>query len=66
MQEVGGASVHMYEGGDLPVDSIDDTVDRRSRPILNYNDPNFPQEKTLPGLRGLKVTLVDLFSLASM
>lgn len=38
----------------------------RLRPIPEYNDTRFPQEpRKLPGLRGRKTTLVDLFYLPS-
>ncbi|KAF4131170.1 hypothetical protein GN958_ATG08310 [Phytophthora infestans] len=39
----------------------------RLRPIPEYNDTRFPQEpRKLPGLRGRKTTLVDLFYLPTL
>ncbi|KAG1685401.1 hypothetical protein DVH05_008398 [Phytophthora capsici] len=51
---------------DIELDAGEDLIRLRSRPIPLINDPHFPQEKTLAGLRGKKATLKELFYLPSM
>lgn len=51
---------------DVVMDGEDDSIRLRGRPIPPYNDPQFPQEKTLAGMRGKKATLKELFYLPSV
>ncbi|KUF85573.1 hypothetical protein AM587_10004320 [Phytophthora nicotianae] len=54
------------EQPDIEMDAAEDASRLRSRPIPLLNDPHFPQEKTVPGLRGKKATLKELFYLPSV
>ncbi|KAF1314928.1 hypothetical protein FI667_g16383, partial [Globisporangium splendens] len=47
-------------------DSTISTVHLECPPYPNYNDKNFPQERTLDGLRGQKASLEEMFMVNSL